>query len=204
VEQVEKLQLLLLFNHRCLINFMKIPKLVISILALSLNAFTVIGQAPPPPPPAKPVDVVGKAEVFKFPTKSSVTSKFLNRSGSTSLTATFEVLGNQIIRPEGISFIFQNFSKSGLMYMEPQTLRLLLGDKRWVETKATKVMASCKPSDPNDCFEVFFTGPLPTDDIEGRVLTGSVTFLFGETRLALTESEIEGLKDMFRAIEKHR
>src|SRR5215510_15115100 len=95
---------------------------VLVVTYLLMSASICLGQSspPPPPPPAKPVKVVGKAEVFYFKssdkTKVSVGFTLLGsverslKEDYFSVKAEFEVSGSKVARPQTVNLILDSYT----------------------------------------------------------------------------------------------
>src|SRR5262245_27029688 len=95
---------------------------------------------PPPPPPAKPVKVVGNAEVFYFKetNRSRVNSNFtllgsvknILREDVFQVTASFTVLGTKITRPHAINLMLYSYTHgTDYRYKDDHQVELLIDGK---------------------------------------------------------------------------
>lgn len=66
--------------------------------------------------------------------------------------------------------------------------------------EAKVVMASCNPKQEAECYEILFSPPMPYADFENLLKAKKVKINFGETVFELTAEEVDGLKDLQRAL----
>jgi len=185
-----------------------------SFLIFLITSFclTIVAAQTPPPPPAKPLPppkqakparIVGKAKVFEFKTATSYSSVFLNRDGKQIITATFKVSNERTGEdPESMWFIYRSFSGNGYKYKDNRRITIVIDDERSAQTEARIILASCSRKIATQCYEVLST-PLLSFQFLAAMLDGNVVEIeIGDTVFELSKEELEGLKDLQRALKK--
>jgi len=172
---------------------------------------TCPGQSPPPPPPrpAKPIRVVGKAEVFYF--RNSNTTKVdvgftLLGSGRNSpqedtfgVRADFVVSGSKVTRPESINFTLYSYTHgTDYRYRNENQVTIFLNDKARMSGTARPWFMNI---DPRGGVTEYYVFSIPYDELLEMTKGNKVGLRLGNTKFDLTGDHIEALRDLSRAIE---
>ena len=183
--------------------------LIIFTFLLTSCSLGFAQSEPPPPPAARPVRVVGKADVFY--TKYSDTSRvsvavILLGSRETRLRedyfligAHFSVPGRKVKRPPAINLTFYSYTHgSDYRYKNDAKVTLLVNNKSAVSGPAHESFLNI---DPRGGVTEYYTLLVSYKDFL-KVIKGNVVALeFGKTRFDLRREHLDAFRDVKRAIE---
>jgi len=185
---------------------------ILVVTYLLMSGLICLGQSPPPPPPpppAKPVKVVGKAEVFYFKetNRSRVNADFtllgsvknILREDVFQVTASFTVLGEKIIRPQTIILMLYSYTHgTDYRYKDDHQVELLIDDKPIGSGLATLYFHAI---DPRGGVTESYNIGMPFEVLAQILTAKSAKLKFGKTMFDLNAEAITALKDLQRAIE---
>ena len=185
---------------------------ILVVTYLLMSGLICLGQSPPPPPPpppAKPVKVVGKAEVFYFKetNRSRVNADFtllgsvknILREDVFQVTASFTVLGEKIIRPQTIILMLHSYTHgTDYRYKDDHQVELLIDDKPIGSGLATLYFHAI---DPRGGVTESYNIGMPFEVLAQILTAKSAKLKFGKTMFDLNAEAITALKDLQRAIE---
>lgn len=184
--------------------------LIITWIAYVASGHTLQDGPPPPPPPApaKPVRVVGKAEVFYF--KNSNTSevhthltiydeKKDDKLESLGLQARFKVVGQKVTKPDRVTidFMTQTYEPK-FATPESRTLTIYV-DGQKLGSGEMGVVNSIKWSRGN--YSEWIAAAFDFDTFKKIANAGKVTMQLGNIKIELKDSQLDGLRDMLKTIE---
>ena len=164
---------------------------------------------PPPPPPAKPVKVVGKAQVFYFKktNRSHVNADFvllgsmknILREDVFQVTAEFTVPGEKITRPQAINLMLYSYTHgTDYRYKDDHHVELLIEGKLISSGLATLAFHAIDPR--GGVTEIYNIG-MPFEVLAQILDAKSAKLKYGKTMFDLNADAIAALKDLQRAIE---
>jgi hypothetical protein len=167
-----------------------------------------IGQTPPPPA-ARPVRIVGKAEVFYF--KNSDTTRVnvgvtllgshetVLREDFFSLGAFFSVPGPQVTPPRAVTLTLYSYTHgTDYRYKTDNQVTVLIDNKSLVSGRAHESFLAIDPR--GGVTESYFVS-MSYHDFLKIVKSNIVALKFGNTRFDLKREHIDALSDLNRAIE---
>src|SRR5215813_5710077 len=184
----------------------------ILVVILLMSGSICSGQSPPPPPPpppAKPVKVVGKAEVFYFKesNRSRVNADFILlgsmknilREDVFQVTAGFTVPGEKITRPQAINLMLYSYTHgTDYRYKDDHQVELLIEGKLIVSGLATLVFHAI---DSRGGVTESYNIGMPFEVLAQILDAKSAKLKYGKTMFDLNADAIAALKDLQRAIE---
>jgi hypothetical protein len=168
-------------------------------------------EPPPPPPPAKPVRIVGKAEVYHFSkinqTRATVhfyvVGKFhdmYEKKDVLEMEAAYEVVGDKAIKPESVYFILSSSSSNGLKYKDDHKLTIYLDG---AEFRSAETREWFSHNDPGRISSETYVAPrLRYADFLRLLDAKKVEMKFGQTRFTLSRDHVEALRDLSRTVEQ--
>jgi len=187
---------------------------ILVVIYLLMSGSICLGQSPPPPPPpppppAKPVKVVGNAEVFYFKetNRSRVNSNFtllgsvknILREDVFQVTASFTVPGAKTTRPHAINLMLYSYIHgTDYRYKDDHQVELLIDGKLMGSGLA---MPEFHAIDPRGGVTEYYNIGMPFEVLAKILNAKSAKLKFGKTMFDLNAEAIAALKDLQRAIE---
>jgi hypothetical protein len=164
---------------------------------------------PPPPPPAKPVKIVGKAEVFYFKktNRSRVNVDFtllgsmknILREDVFQVTASLTAQGEKITRPQAINLmLYSHTHGTDYRYKDDHQVELLIDGKLIGSGPATLAFHAI---DPRGGVTESYNIGMPFEVLAQLLTAKAAKLKFGTTMFDLNAEAIAALKDLQRAIE---
>ena len=184
--------------------------LVVVLAYLVMSGSLSFAQSPPPPPPpARPVRLVGKAEVFYF--KNSDTSKVnvgvtllgsyetMVREDFFSLGASFSVHGPKVTRPEVVRLTLYSYTHgSDYRYKNDNQVTIFVDNKALVSGPAREWFLTI---DPRGGVTEYYTVSMSYENFLRIVKANVVALRMGKTQFDLKREHMDALTDLNRAIE---
>jgi hypothetical protein len=177
--------------------------------AVLMGAFTVIVGQTPPPLAARPVRVVGKAEVFYF--KNSDTSRVkvdtvllgtyaaMLREDYFTLSASFSTPGAKLTRPKAVMLTLYSYSHgTDYRYRNDNQVAIFLDNKPLVSGRAREWFLNI---DPRGGVTEYYVISMSYDDFLKMIKSKDIALKFGKTRFGLKHEQVDALADLNRAIE---
>ena len=187
---------------------------ILVVIYLLMSGSICLGQSPPPPPPpppppAKPVKVVGKAQVFYFKetNRSHVHADFILlgsmknilREDVFQVTTEFTVPGEKITRPQGINLMLYSYTHGAdYQYKDDHHVEPLIDGKLIGSGLATLAFHAI---DPRGGVTESYNIGMPFEVLAQILDAKSAKLKFGKTMFDLNAEAIAALKDLQRVIE---
>jgi hypothetical protein len=185
--------------------------LLVVIAYLLMGSLPCLAQSPPPPPPpaARPVRVVGKAEVFYFKnsdiSRVNVGSTLLGshetmlREDFFSIAASFSVHGPKVTRPKVVNLELYSYTHgSTYRYKNDNQVTIFVNNKALVWGPAHESFLSI---DPRGGVTEYYSVSMSYENFLKMTKASVVSLQMGKTRFDLKRENIDALGDLNRAIE---